>query len=179
MDHMEMVEKLRTKANVSYEEAKEALEKNDWDILDALVMLEGDGKVKGEEPAPEYTTQETNKGFYVKTDAREAKEGLSKLWDWIKRMVKKGNSNQFVITRRNEELISMPITVMALLLICFWPFSLILLFVALFLGARYSFRGPDVSSKVNDMVDKAQEKAASVVEIHTDGKNENNGGSRE
>ena len=37
MEHIDMVEKLRQKANVSYEEAKQALEKNEWDLLDALV----------------------------------------------------------------------------------------------------------------------------------------------
>ena len=40
MEHFEMVEKLRQKANVSYEEAKDALEKCDWDMLDALVLLD-------------------------------------------------------------------------------------------------------------------------------------------
>ena len=40
MDHYEMVENLRTKANVTYEEAKAALEASDWDMLDALVLLE-------------------------------------------------------------------------------------------------------------------------------------------
>ena len=58
MDHFEMVEKLRTKANVSYEEAKAALEKTDWDVLDALVLLEGEGKVSDGQPAAEYTTQD-------------------------------------------------------------------------------------------------------------------------
>ena len=58
MDHFEMVEKLRTKANVSYEEAKAALEASDWDILDALVLLESEGKVNNGEAKAEYTTQE-------------------------------------------------------------------------------------------------------------------------
>ena len=58
MDHFEMVEKLRTKANVSYEEAKAALEKTDWDVLDALVLLESEGKVKEAAAGQEYTTQE-------------------------------------------------------------------------------------------------------------------------
>ncbi|NLO13382.1 MAG: ubiquitin, partial [Clostridiales bacterium] len=44
MDHFEMVEKLRQKANVSYEEAKAALEHSEWDLLDALVYLESQGK---------------------------------------------------------------------------------------------------------------------------------------
>ena len=55
MDHYEMVENLRTKANVTYEEAKAALEASDWDMLDALVLLESEGKVNG---APEFTTKE-------------------------------------------------------------------------------------------------------------------------
>jgi hypothetical protein len=39
------------------------------------------------------------------------------------------------------------------------------LFVGLFLGARYSFRGPNVNNKVNDFMGKAQEKAASAVDM--------------
>ena len=58
MDHFEMVEKLRTKANVSYEEAKAALEASNWDILDALVLLENEGKVNNGATKAEYTTQE-------------------------------------------------------------------------------------------------------------------------
>lgn len=41
---IEQVEKLQERANVSYEEAKDALEKCEGDILEALIMLEKDGK---------------------------------------------------------------------------------------------------------------------------------------
>ena len=47
MEQLEKVEKLRERADVSYEEAKEALEACDWDLLDAMVWLEKRGKVKG------------------------------------------------------------------------------------------------------------------------------------
>ena len=175
MDHFEMVEKLRAKANVSYEEAKAALEKSDWDMLDALVLLESEGKVKDAPEAKEYTTQE-KKEYSWNTGNGEVKvtfsSALSKLWDWIRKLFQKGNANQFVITRKGDELIAMPITVLALLLICFWPFSLVILFVGLFLGARYSFRGPDINTNVNAFMNKAQDKAASAVEIHVE-KNEN------
>ena len=175
MDHFEMVEKLRAKANVSYEEAKAALEASDWDMLDALVLLESEGKVKDAPENKEYTTQE-KKEYTWNTGSGEVKvtfsSALSKLWDWVKKLFQKGNANQFVITRKGDELIAMPITVLALLLICFWPFSLVILFVGLFLGARYSFRGPDINTNVNDFMNKAQDKAASAVEIHVE-KNEN------
>ena len=49
------------------------------------------------------------------------------------------------------------------------PTILAAMIVGLFLGARYSFRGPNINTRVNDVMDKAQAKAASAVEIHTDG----------
>ena len=176
MDHFEMVEKLRTKANVSYEEAKAALEASDWDILDALVLLESEGKVSSGETKAEYTTQEkpeTKAQWNTPETKAKVSDGLSKLWAWIKKMLTLGNGNQFVIRRNGDELVSMPITVMAILMVVFWPFSLIVLFVGLFLGARYSFRGPNINSNVNDVMDKAQNKAASVVEIHVEKNDEN------
>ena len=56
MENLEKVEKLRERANVSYEEAKEALEASNWDLLDAMVYLEKQGKTK----APEQTAYSTN-----------------------------------------------------------------------------------------------------------------------
>ena len=46
MEQLEKVEKLRQRANVTYEEAKQALEACNWDLLDAMVYLEKQGKVK-------------------------------------------------------------------------------------------------------------------------------------
>jgi len=178
MDHFEMVEKLRAKANVTYEEAKAALENSNWDILDALVLLENEGKVKDAPKTKEYTTQEKKEYTWETKNGGEVKmtvnSALTKLWDWIKTMVRKGNKNQFVISRKGEELIAFPITVLVLLILVpgvGLPTILIALVVGLFLGARYNFRGPDINSQVNAFMDKAQEKAASAVEIHMD-KNE-------
>ena len=46
MDNFEKVEKLVQKANVSYEDAKQALEEANGDMLDAMIALEKQGKVK-------------------------------------------------------------------------------------------------------------------------------------
>ena len=56
MDMFEKVEKLREKANVSYEEAKEALERSNGDILDAMILLEKEGKTK-KAGAESYSTK--------------------------------------------------------------------------------------------------------------------------
>ena len=185
MDHFEMVEKLRTKANVSYEEAKAALENTDWDMLDALVLLESEGKVNGAPEAKEYTTQE-KKEYNWNTKNGEVRvtfsSAMSKLWAWIKKMFQKGNANYLVISRRNrslpsqplEELISVPLTLLVLVILFLWHyiiFGIVLVFLSVVLGARYSFRGPDINTNVNDFMNKAQDKAASAVEIHVE-KNE-------
>ena len=164
MDHYEMVENLRSKANVTYEEAKAALEASDWDMLDALVLLEGEGKVN--QATPEFTTKEKEE---PRRPARSREKGsLSKLGAWIRKMITLGNNNQFVINRKGTEMVSMPITVMALLTVLVWPFSLVLLFVGLFLSCRYSFCGPDINATLNDMMGKAQEKAAVAVEAQVE-----------
>ena len=56
MDNFEKVEKLRERASVSYEEAKAALEESGWDILDAMVLLEKQGKTNG----PQKTSYSTD-----------------------------------------------------------------------------------------------------------------------
>ena len=46
MASLDMVEKLRARAGVSYEDAREALDSSDDDMLDALIWLEKNGKVE-------------------------------------------------------------------------------------------------------------------------------------
>ncbi len=165
MDHIEMVENLRTKASVTREEAKAALEASDWDMLDALVLLENEGKTG--KTVPEYTTKE-------KASPRQSSRGgdikgnLSRLGAWIRKMIALGNKNQFVINRKGDELAAVPITVTALLTILVWPFSLIMLFAGFFLGARYAFRGPDVNAAINDFVNKTQDQAVMAAEARVE-----------
>ena len=45
MERMELIEKLRERADVSYEEAKEILEQTEDDLLEAIVILERQGKL--------------------------------------------------------------------------------------------------------------------------------------
>ena len=44
--NLKLIDKLKNKTNISYEEAKIVLEKSNWDILDAILYLEKKGKLK-------------------------------------------------------------------------------------------------------------------------------------
>ena len=67
MEQFEKVEKLREKTGVSYEDAKKALEEHDWDMLEAIVALENEGKIK----KPEVSTYTTGPVSYTHLRAHE------------------------------------------------------------------------------------------------------------
>ena len=57
MDKLNLVEKLRTKTGITYEDAKRVLEINNWDILEAILDLEKQGKVKSPSVSIFYTNE--------------------------------------------------------------------------------------------------------------------------
>ena len=57
VDKLKLVEKLREKTGITYEDAKRVLEINNWDILDAILDLEKQGKVKGPSVSIFYTNE--------------------------------------------------------------------------------------------------------------------------
>lgn len=168
MEHFEKVEKLRERANVSYEEAKEALEAADWDLLDAMVYLEKNGKVKSPEKET-YTTNYEEQSQYVsvKEKVQEQEETgresfFKKLGHLCKILLQKSKDNSFYITRKEEEIFHMPIWALVLLLLFFWKILIPVMVVALFFECRYSFKGKDNLDGVNKAMDKAGDMADRV-----------------
>ena len=158
MEHLDMVEKLRGRANVSYEEAKAALEEANWDMLDAMVLLERDGKVNAAAAAP-FTTKEE-----PKRSAAKDKDGLlARFFKGLGALLHTGNINQLVVEKEGKELFSLPITVLVLMLIFMFWITLPLLLIGLFCGYRYNFRGPNLGREdVNRAMDKASAMADNI-----------------
>ena len=181
MTFYDMVELLRSKANVTYVEAKAALEASNWDILDAMVLLERQGKVKDKGAA--YSTAQDGEDSEAKK-----KENKNAHWEfevngnfmsamrrfgrWLRKLIQIGNANFFVVSRHGEEILSLPVTVLVVLLPFLFVPMLILLVVGLFTDFRYSFRGPNLGSDaINDTISKASDMADSFKAevIHGDG----------
>ncbi len=160
MEHIEMVEKLMSKANVSYAEAKQALENNNWDMLDALIELERQGKVRTGQGAAHYTTEPEKEQQKAREEKQDTRSGWDEFWSGFCRLIRRGMQNSFVAQRRGETIISIPVLLLIVLLcVGFW-IILPLMIVGLFCECRYSFRGPDLGRKdVNDAMGKASEYA--------------------
>ena len=177
MDNFEKVEKLVQKTGVSYAEAKKALEAANWDLLDAMIILEGQGKA----PAPEkssYSTEYEDQAQYVsvvsqvetgrREGSRKAKEAEGRFKEGVKKLWHALSHNYLVIKRRGDEFIRLPLWGMILILLAAWHISLILIIVSLFFGYTYSFRGEADMDKVNDVMDKASKAAERVREEFRD-----------
>lgn len=170
MENYEKVEKLRERANVSYEEAKEALENNNWDILDAMISLEKSGKTKGTGQAA-YSTQGTPKyeGVMEGGVEPECKQTFSdacrRFGRFCVRVIKKGCTNYFYITKEGKEILAIPVIVLILaFIIAFW-LVLILLVIGLFFDLHYHFRGPNIKAvDLNKAMDSAAETARQMKE---------------
>lgn len=182
MATIEQVEKLREKANVTYDEAKAALEACGDDILDAMIYLERQGKV---EPPK-------NNGYYdSRSQAEPEKESaktensgnsangetfshmLGRFSRWCGRLIARGNANMFEVWRNDKIIISVPVTVLALLL--FFAFWIVvpLVVIGLFFGCRYMFRGADFEKTgVNRVMDSAANAAENIKKDVKDGSKE-------
>jgi len=171
---IEQVDKLREYANVSYEEAKNALERNEGDILQALIDLEQEGKTKAPQGGGTYGTyessgQEDDKSWKNTKDGAEEpspfRDNMNRFWKWLGEIIHKGNVNLFIVRKRGEYLVKLPLTVMVLLLAFMFWVMIPLLVVGLFFGFQYSFEGPDFkNSKVNQVMDSVSQAADDIKE---------------
>ncbi|AND85656.1 DUF4342 domain-containing protein [Clostridium tyrobutyricum] len=98
---LEKIDIIRERTNVSYAEAKKALEIADGNVVDALIYIEEDQK-KEEENS--YTTKD-------------------EFINWLKDLVKKGNVNRIKIKKDDRVILNIPVNagIAATLTMLVWP----------------------------------------------------------
>jgi len=168
MNEFEKVEKLRERANVSYEDAKRALEASNWDLLDAMILLEKEGKVASQKT---YSTEkEEQRSSYSSVEdvvnnqkEEQNKESFgTKIKKFAKYVWQKGNDNSLVVTHEDKVVFKIPVWVFVIALLVAWHVILLAMVISLFFGCRYSFQGKDDLTGVNNVMDKASEMAEQV-----------------
>lgn len=151
MEDYKLVDKLKDKANISFEEAKYALEQTNWDILDAFVYLEQIGKIKKPSMSIFYTNE--YKENYKKSEIINNKEkknnynnekksnSVGGIFETICRIIDACNNIFFEIKKENISLLRVPVTVIILLFIfTFWMF-IPLFIISLFFDIEFSLSG--------------------------------------
>ena len=167
MERYEMAELLSQKAGVSLEEARQALEENDWDMLDAMVALErahktADGGVHvetgGEEAPgvkPVKNTGSDGPGLFS--------NGFAALWDYVKKLFRVLLDNDFVVLRHDKQIMAFPVLVLVVLLFASFGLMLVVLLAGLFLDCKYHFAGRQLGQEgVNAAMDKVSDLAGNI-----------------
>jgi len=184
MTELEKVEKLREKANVTFAEAKEALDNSGGDILDALIYLENQGKVTvpagggffsgADSPASSDSATTSDYDEKTQTDSGSGEDFtdlLKRLGTFCLSLLNKGLENHLVASRDGKHLFSCPILVVILALFLFW-ITIPLFIISLFCGFSYRFTGKELGrDSVNAVMDNASNVAQDVKRSFTDNSN--------
>ena len=178
---LEQVERLREKADVSYGQAKQALEYSGGNLLDALIYLEEQGAIprpqgayystRNETPPPP-PSQEELAPLGEKTDGTE--KGKKKKFKGIGVKVVSGKTlfgtlrrwlidNELEIWRREQPITAIPMLLLTVILIFFFWIALPLMLLGLFFGFRYQVTGPDLEDDaLNGVMGSVADTAADV-----------------
>ena len=169
MTNFEIVNALVEKTGISYEEAKNVLEQNNYDLLDAVIALERAGRLKKEEASAQDAGDENIRGGQAHTAeddmGREERtvRGFDRFAAALKRFWRASLNSRFIIARRERELLNVPVLVLVIALIIDLPLFMFLLIVGLFLGCRYRFEGSgEMSETANEMSEHAADFTDSI-----------------
>ena len=172
MEMLEKVELVREKTGVSYQDAKEALEACEYDVLDAIIWLENEGKADTQTASYETSGGTTQVTSAEMKEAQEEHQRTSKktkigeVWSGFcgqcKKIFRAGLDMTFIAERDGQSVVAIPL-LFVVLGILFWGASLWLLIIGLFFGFRYRIDGASaVTIDVNDAMDKAADAAENI-----------------
>lgn len=170
MANFDSVEKLRERANVSYEDARAALDACGDDLLEALILLEKQGKVIAPAGGGTYSSKSlpevarsAGQGKKTEEKGESFMEMLNRFGNWFAGVIQAGCANLFEVSRNGRRVVCVPILVLVLLLIFAFWITIPLLIAGLFVGCRYSFSGEDMKGiNVNSVMDSAANAAEGI-----------------
>lgn len=128
---LEQIDLIMQRANVSYAEAKEALEQCNGDVVEALLYLE---KAERIQPRNQSTASSGDK---------------------VTSVINKLNATKFIMKKKERTYVNVPLSVALIAIILCFHVSIIGIVIALILGVRISIIGEnDIANKINSTIDE-------------------------
>lgn len=166
MEQVNIIEKLKEKANVSYEKANEALENSNWDMLDAMVYLEAQGYIKKPSVSVFYSNKhiENNSNHKEIINLDKTKEKKNNNWKYEKKFngifeaiceaIDTGN-NFFIEIRKGDQVFSkIPLTVLIILLFFIFWLIIPLIIVGLFFDIEFFVTAKKIDKVIINKINK-------------------------
>ena len=166
MDDLEKVETIRTKCNVSYTDAKAALDAADGNVLDAIIWLESQGKTQTtsahaatesapvDEPSAEMVAAQA--AYEKSSEKTDFSKKMDSAWEYLKKLFRLSLDTKFIATRRDA---------------IAWGATIWLMLIGLFFGMRYRIDSDgDVPGSINNLMDSAANAADDIKQNLNDDK---------
>ncbi len=146
----EMIEKIMSKSGITREQAEEALEKNNNDLIDAMIYVErtymtarnmyGSSGYEGYSNNPGQDFRNFN---CSKTAAQEDSEFKNTVLSILETLWK----NKITVSYKNEEVMSMPLLIWIVLFMISASTLLLVMIISLFFDVRYYIKGVTLDAK--------------------------------
>ncbi len=152
MEHSEMIEKLHNQAGIAADDAERALKQADWDMLGALQILEKEGKIA---PLTSSMTTVENRNNYEEVKRTASKntnrrESCTRAGEKIKEIILYSMNHSFMIKRKDETVLNVPLLIMIIILVCAPKTTLAALLAGLFFECGYSVGKNNFGDKNDD-----------------------------
>lgn len=155
--NLEKIDLLKERANVSYTEAKEALERTNGDLVEALILLEKESKIK-----------KSKKNFSEHID-----EKGSNISEEIRKFFRTMRSYNFRVTKSGKIYLDVPLVLAMVLAILCMPTSMVIAFILFVTGFRFMMVKNDGTEKdMQDAIKEAVSKFEEKEEIKEENKEE-------
>lgn len=126
---LEQIDIVMQRMNVSFAEAKEALEHCDGDVIEAILYLETIDKV-------------------------QATKSTSSNSDKLAGVIDKLNATAFIMKKGDRTYVDVSLTVALIVIICTFHVSVVAIIIALLFGVRINIAGQnDIANKINSTID--------------------------
>ena len=170
MEQVEMVTRLCEKAGCSAEDARDALERSGWVLLDAMIILEREKKTA------RHTAQASTGNGRGKADAEDGYQAVlptvstqknarsDSLGAKLRELLRKSLTHALVVRHGEREYARLPILYFLILLCATFYVMLTAILVALFCGCKLSFEGPEIphDAEINRVMDEASDAADKI-----------------
>lgn len=147
--NLELVDLLRSRANVSYEDAKAALEACDYDVVEALIELEKNDKIR-----------------------KSKHERACRHENNFKNFCKEVMNIKFLIKKKNDIVINLPLVIVGLFALVTLPLFVIFIGIAIITGHKFQIKKGDEIVKVKKVFDDFKENINDMTDEHTQASDE-------
>ena len=174
MSEFEKAEMLKERANVSFEEARDALRACNGKLADAYDLIEKRKKAAAAARAAAEASYNNNyynntygpcvgcryNGYSNAGQGNAAPTVGESFWSLIKTLFRKSVETDLVVSSHGIEKFRLPVLAFVILLMFFNGAVLVAMVVSLFLGVTYSFAGHGDLSKVNRVMNDMGNRAS-------------------